>query len=166
VIFGLACAVITLPDLLLFSLQATLAGPGWAASNLRIAWAIIIGSLLWVTIMSLLSVAMSAWVKWRIAASGLIIGIFFIAAGFGEAINAVLRTYWGRLFNIGYLLITVWYDLFDIPLIRNMPRSLRGEEGLDADIPVGVAWIALLTLCFLCVLMIDKRLRAKEIIRG
>jgi hypothetical protein len=117
-------------------------------------------------VQSLLALAVSAWLKWRIAASGLMVGIFFVAAGFGEAVNGIMRTYWGHLFNIGYLLQIIWYDLFDVPLVRRMPRVAAEDFGWNRDIPVGIAWMAMVTLCFFCVLLLNRRLRAKEVVRG
>jgi len=153
------------PDLLLYGLQAVLAGGNWFWTHGHIAYAIFVGSALWITIVSLLALAMSAWVKWRIAASALIVGIFFVAAGFGQAFNAVLRTYWGYLLNLTYLIKTVWEDLFDIPAVATVSR--RGNiPWQDMDIPVGVAWITLLLLGFCCLLLLNRRLRAKEVVRG
>ena len=40
-------------------------------------------------------------------------GVFFVAAGFGATINAVQRTNWGHLFNISYLIGSVWVWLFE-----------------------------------------------------
>ena len=52
--------------------------------------AIFIGSWVWIITLCMIALAMSAWVKWRIAAGALIFGILFVSAGFGQAINAVL----------------------------------------------------------------------------
>jgi ABC-2 type transport system permease protein len=153
------------PDLLLYSLQGGLAGDNWFWTHGRVAWAIFMGSALWIAIISLLALAMSAWVKWRIAASALIVGIFFVAAGFGQAFNAVLRTYWGYLLNLSYLIKIVWEDLFDIPAVATVSR--RGNiPWQEMDLPVGVAWVALLGLAFTCLLLLNRKLRAKEVVRG
>jgi len=153
------------PDLLLYCLQAGLAEGNWFWTHGRIAYAILTASLLWIVLLSLLALAMSAWVRWRIAASALIVGIFFVAAGFGQAFNAVLRTYWGYLLNLSYLFKIVWEDLFDIPAVATVSR--RGDvPWQEMDLPVGVAWSALLVVCFCCLLLLNRRLRAKEVVRG
>jgi hypothetical protein len=36
----------------------------------------------------------------------------------------------------------------------------------EQDIPVGVAWLVLLGLCSVALLMLNKRLRAREVVRG
>ncbi len=77
----------------------------------------------------------------------------------------MLRTYWGYLLNLSYLIKTVWEDLFDMPAVAKVSRhgSVPWQE---MDIPVGVAWVALLLLCFGCLLLLNRRLRAKEVVRG
>jgi len=165
VLVGILSALTWIPDLFLYWLQSVLAGGNWFWTHGRIAYAIFTSSILWICVLSLLALAMSAWVKWRIAASGLIVGIFFVAAGFGEAFNAVLRTYWGYLLNLSYLISIVWHDLFDLPVSVDPPRIGR-RAWQSQDIPVGVAWVMLLGLCFCCLLLLNRRLRAKEVVRG
>src|ERR1700677_1546226 len=92
-----------IPGLLLFGLQGYLEGGGWAQDNVRIALGFFLGSWVWILLLSLLALALSAWVKWKPAAGALVFGVFFVAAAFGATINAIQRTNWGHLFNIGYL---------------------------------------------------------------
>jgi ABC-2 type transport system permease protein len=139
------------PGLILFGVQAALAGGGWLVQNLWIAWAIFAGSWIWILVISLLALALSAWVKWRIAAGALLLGIFFVAAGFGQAVNAVLDVRWGKLINLGYLFTTVWNQLF------------RGRERFDISAPS--AWIVLSLLCVACVWLLHRKLRAVEVVR-
>ena len=62
------------------------------------------GAWVWILMLALLALALSAWVKWKPAAGALMFGVFFVAAGFGAVINAVQRTNWGHLFNISHLI--------------------------------------------------------------
>jgi ABC-type transport system involved in multi-copper enzyme maturation permease subunit len=165
VLFMLLGAVTLVPDLLLYAIQATLAGGGWFTSHLDLAVAIVAASLLWIAFMSLLSLAMSAWVKWRIAASGLLFGFFVVTAGFGAILNEVVRTYWGKALNIDYVFSIIWQDLFNVPLLSGAPRRWVGTFR-EQDIPVGVAWLVLAALCSAALLMLNKRLRAREVVRG
>jgi ABC-2 type transport system permease protein len=140
-----------IPGLVLFAVQAGFAGPHWAWNNLWIAGSLVLGSLIWIAILSLLAMALSAWVKWRIVAGALLLGVMFFGAGFGEAINAVLRTQTGYFLNLAYLMSTVWSDLF----------------GIDSDhwIPVADAWIALLLYCGICLFLLMRKVRAYEVVR-
>ncbi|HVP48337.1 MAG TPA: hypothetical protein VMT32_17205 [Bryobacteraceae bacterium] len=140
-----------IPGLILFGVQAALAGAGWLSQNLWIAWAIFAGSWIWILVISLLALALSAWVKWRIAAGALLLAIFFVAAGFGEAINAVLEVRWGRLLNLMYVFATVWHNLF------------RARETFE--ISVGSAWVMLALISAACLALLNRKLRAFEVVR-
>jgi ABC-2 type transport system permease protein len=139
------------PGSVLFAIQAGFAGPRWAWDNLWILGSLILGSLIWITILSLLAMALSAWVKWRIVAGALLLGVMFFGAGFGQAINAVLRTNSGYFMNIGFLMGTVWNALFRVDL--------------DHEIPVAAAWIALLVYCAICLGLLVRKVRAYEVVR-
>ena len=140
-----------IPGLLLFAMQASLAGASWAWSNLWIAGSLVVSSLIWIAILSLLAMALSAWVKWRIVAGALLLGVMFFGAGFAQAINSVLRTESGHFFNLAYLMSTVWNALFRV----------------DAEhaIPVAEAWIALLVYCALSLGLLLRKVRAYEVIK-
>ena len=56
--------------------------------------------LVWILVLSLIALALSAWIKWKIAAGGLVLGVFFAGAGFGTALNSVMRTNYGSLLNL------------------------------------------------------------------
>src|ERR1039458_1846991 len=76
--------------LLLFLLQAYLEeGWTWMHANSSLAVGLFFGSWVWLLILALMALALSAWVKWKPAAGALMFGVFFVAAGFGVAINGV-----------------------------------------------------------------------------
>ncbi len=151
-VLGITLSEITwVPGLVLFAIQAGFAGPRWTWNNLWIGGSLFLGSVIWIAILSLLAMALSAWVKWRIVAGALLLAVMFFGAGFGEAINAVLRTNSGFFMNIGMLMGTVWNALF------------RVEP--DHAISVGAAWIALLVYCAICVALLVRKVRAYEVVR-
>lgn len=166
-ILGKVCALGTLlsfttwiPALLLFLLQAGLRGHGWGWENLHIAGAIVVSGLLGIVVLSLIAMAISVWVRWRIAATALLMGIFFFLPGFGVAVNFVLRTQWGWLLNFGYLIVEVWASLF-----RIVDRPLHPNSGLYL-VPVWAAWGMLLLVCATCIWLLDRRLKAREVERS
>ncbi|HEY0706295.1 MAG TPA: hypothetical protein VGG33_05825 [Polyangia bacterium] len=161
----LGSAITWLPGLLLFALQAGLAGEGWWHQNLHLAWGIVAGSLMWLTLLSLLALALSAWVRWRIVATGLFVGLFFVSAGLGEAFNQTLRTYWGKLLNLGYVITTIWKDLFHVVETERQRRGEIGDPTL-LDVPPGYCWLVLLAITGICLLLLTRRLRAREVVRG
>jgi ABC-2 type transport system permease protein len=151
-VLGILLSQITwIPGLVLFFVQSALAGPGWAWNHLWILGSIVVCSLIWIAILSLLAMALSAWVKWRIVAGALLLAMLFFGAGFAQAINAVLRTDLGHFFSIAYLMMAVWNSLFRIDVERAIP-ALQ-------------AWIALLIYCAVCLGLLLKKVRAYEVVR-
>jgi ABC-2 type transport system permease protein len=139
------------PGLILFGAQGVMGGQVWLGRNLWVAWAVFAGSWIWILVISLLALALSAWVKWRIAAGALLLAVFFVAAGFGEAINAVLEVHWGRLINLMYLFATVWNRLF---------RTRETFEISEAS-----AWLMLGLICAACLALLNRKLRAFEVVK-
>ena len=60
-------------------------GSAGCADNLWMASAIFIGSVVWILLLALLSQTISAWVKWRMAASAALLGLFFIPSVFARS---------------------------------------------------------------------------------
>ena len=152
-----------IPGLLLFILQAALEGNGWLGQNLHIASAIFFGAWIWILVLSLLAIALSAWVKWKPMAGGLLFGVFFVGAGFGAAINGILSTQWGSLLNLSHLIGTVWTSLFERPEHRGSGAVFFRVHTLDT--PVWTCWIALLALCAFCLYLLSRKIRGAEVVR-
>jgi len=140
-----------IPGLILFVMQASLAGPAWTWSHLWIAGSLVLSSLIWIAVLSMLAMALSAWVKWRIVAGALLLAVMFFGAGFAQAVNAVLQTESGHFFNVAYLMTTVWNALFRVDSVH--------------PIPVLQAWIALLVYCAICLGLLMRKVRAYEVVR-
>src|ERR1039457_2985274 len=128
------------PGLLLFLLQAYLEeGWTWMHANSSLAVGLFFGSWVWLLILALMALALSAWVKWKPAAGALMFGVFFVAAGFGVAINGVQRTRWGHLFNISALIGSVWVHLFGAdPAVNNGGVFFRMPQG--EELPLWCCW--------------------------
>ena len=141
------------PGLLLFLLKAYLAGGGWLGDNLRIGFAILLSWWVFIAVMTLISLAVSAYVKWKPVARLGLFFIFVVGAGFAGILNLTLRTYWGSLFNIGDMIRVVWGKLFDVP------------EGVS-QVPLGAAFISLAVVCGICILLLQRKVRAYEVVRS
>ena len=139
------------PGLVLFFVQGSLSGWQWMSDNLWLANAILWGSFVWILLLAMLSLALSAWVKWRIAAGALLLATFFVGAGFAQAVNAVLRTQQGYLLDISRLVSIIW-------------QNLLRQQG-DRPLPVLEAWIAVLILYALCLFLLMRKVKAAEVIR-
>src|SRR6266436_4325035 len=53
------------PGLILFIIHSSLMGRTWFVDNAWIAWAIFASAIIWILIIALLALALSAWIKWR-----------------------------------------------------------------------------------------------------
>ena len=139
-----------IPGLVLFAVQASLAGPAWTWSHLWIAGSLLLSSWIWIATLSLLAMALSAWVRWRIVAGALLLGVLFFGAGFAQAINAVMRTQSGYFLNLLYLVFTIWTSLFRV----------EAERAVSS----GAAWIAVLTYCAACLALLVRKVQAYEVV--
>ena len=139
------------PGLVVFSIQAALAGWDWTVDNIWIAGSLFVALLLWVLLLSLIALAISAWVKWRIAAGALLFGIFVAGAGFGSALNEIVRTDYGSLVNLPLVMYTIWTQLFgQIP---------------DTGLGVAEAWAAVIAVSAGCIWLLWRKVRAFEVVK-
>jgi ABC-2 type transport system permease protein len=148
----LISAITWAPGLLLFGFAAYLEGGAWLAANLWMVPALLAASWIWIVALCLLAMATSAWVRWRIAAGALIFGLFFVVAGFGEAINHSLHTRAGNLVNIAAIIRTIWRWLFGVPP--------------DTGLSPAAALLALAAGCGACYWLLARKLRAYHVERA
>jgi ABC-type transport system involved in multi-copper enzyme maturation permease subunit len=144
------------PCLLLFAYQSYSSPLPWAAENLQIAGGLLAGELIWITLLSILGLALSSWVKWRVMATGAIFAAVFVPAGVGGIVTGVLRTKWGFLLNIPFMMTALWRRLL------GAPESARASFSL----PLEAIAAMLILACFLCAAMLNARIRAREVVRG
>jgi ABC-2 type transport system permease protein len=147
------------PALLLFFVKAQLQGHGWIWENFWMAGSILLGCLIWIAMISLVSMAVAVWVKWRIAATALMLGIFFLLPALGAILDAILRTHLGALMNFPYMITLIWAHLFRLDAIH------RHSSGFDV-VPLWSAWASLLSVCAFCLWLLDRKLRAREVERS
>jgi ABC-type transport system involved in multi-copper enzyme maturation permease subunit len=155
-LFGSLSLITWLPSLLLFADEAYSSPQPWAVSNFQIAIGLLAGSVIWIAFLSVLGLALSSWVKWRVVATGVIFAAVFVPAGIGAIFSAVLRTKWGLLLNVPVMMSDLWLRLL------GTPDSI--SEKLSVPTPAIAAMLSL--ACVLCLLMLNRRIRAREVVRG
>ncbi len=165
----LLSAMTWLPQLLLFLFQAYLQGAGWLANNLWIGGAIFFGSLVWILLLSLLSQAISAVVKWRVVASAVLLGIFFVPAVFGQVINTIFVTRWGSLMSVDALMRNIMAGLFRTFEPATRP-TVDFENQVILQVPVSepplwCSWAALFVICAICLAILSQRVKAYEVVK-
>jgi len=153
----LLSAITWVPGLLLVILQTSLSGFGWLADNYRIPVGIFLGSLLWIVLLSLSALAISAWIRWRPLATGSLFIFFILGSAFGEAINHSLDTRWGKLLMFVEQMKTIWVELFAVD--RIMGRLSHGE-----DLPVLACWIGIAAFSLVAALLLHRKIRAHEVV--
>lgn len=149
------------PLTILFFLQSTLQGGEWMAENSRILVASLVGAFIWILFLSLLALAVSAWVRWKAIGGALLFGVFFVAVGFAETINQTFTTRWGDLFNLNEVIRVIWSWLF-----HGMGLPIERINGVEVNsVPIWSAWLALAIICLICLALLSRRIRAYEVVR-
>jgi ABC-type transport system involved in multi-copper enzyme maturation permease subunit len=155
-LFSSLSVVTWIPCLLLFAYQGYSSPQPWITGNLQIAAGLLAGAVIWIAFLSILGLALSSWVKWRIVATGIIFAVVFVPAGIGGVVSAILRTKWGFLLNIPYMMSTLWRRLL------GAPDFTRYGLSLPTTAIVGM----LVLVCVVCAAMLNARIRAREVVRG
>jgi ABC-2 type transport system permease protein len=172
-VFGKMCVVLILlsaitwvPGLLVFFFQAYLEGFAWFGSNLWIANAILLGSVLWILTLALVSQTVSAWVKWRMAASAALIGLYLIPSVFGEIVNVMFMTRWGHILSIEAVRRNLTAGLFGTFVeVTGRMTGYDSQEIILREPPLWCSWFALFLLCAICLGLLSRKVKAYEVIR-
>jgi ABC-2 type transport system permease protein len=150
VLLGLLSAVTWVPGVLLFLMQSGMAGWAWFAANWRLGAAVFFGFLLWISLVSLVAMASSAYVRWRVVAGGLVLGVFFVLAGAAEIAREVLRLDWVWVLNPARNMNQIW-------------RWLLGAEALNGP-GAAACLIAVGVLVAVLLLVLERKLRPVEVV--
>jgi ABC-2 type transport system permease protein len=147
---GMLSTITWIPGLLLFGMQAGMAGGSWFRVNWKIGMGILAGFALWILLVSLVALAASAYARVKVVAGGLVLGFFFILSGVALMINGVFRATWGFALNPTWATNRVWYAMLNV----EPPEG----PGVSACLAVLIAMMLLL------VLVLERKLRPVEVI--
>ena len=148
----LLSSITWIPGLLLFGLQCYLGGWSWFREHGMIGISILLSFAIWILILCLICLSLSAYVKWKPVARAALFGVFFVLSALGGLVNLLLDTSWGSLIDIFGMVMVVWSGLFGIPG--------------PVDVPVWAAWGSLIAFCAICLLLLSRKVRAYEIVRS
>ena len=151
VIGTLAGAITLVPALLMFFVQSSLVGWNWMLNNIYLLTASIFICSIIIAIFTLLGLAMSALVRWKIVAGALILAVFAIGKGFGAMIDSIMRTNSGNYLDLQTLIQIVAMDMF-----HTTPENTE-------YVSVWSAWVALLAICGLLLYILNRKLRVCEV---
>lgn len=147
--FLMSC-VTWIVGLALFALQSNFAGIDWMMDHLGIVFGVFLGSWLWILTVSLLALALSAWVKWRPVAAFMMLMVVLTGSFFGFIINTLFRIEWGSM----------------ISLIAAIKAVFRGLLGLpfDGGLPAPLGLLTLVGFGAMSLLLLHLKLRAYEVV--
>jgi len=149
----LLSAVTWVPGLVLFALQGYLAGGEWLADYFWVGPALFVASWVWILTLSLVALAVSAWVKWKPLAALIFLALPFVLNGLGGVVNLTFRTRWGDLLQIFELLPSLWNALLRAPAD---PSAL----------PAAATWAVFAATWASCLLILRRKIRAYEVERS
>jgi ABC-type transport system involved in multi-copper enzyme maturation permease subunit len=152
---SLSC-VTWIPCLLLVAYQCYASPQPWARAHMPMAFGLFVGAVLWIVLLTMVGLAVSSWVKWRMIATGAIFAVVFVPAGVGGIASAILRTRFGLLLNIPVMMTEIWQRLLGAPSFANPRLELSNAS---------MAFTLVLVLA-LCVAVLNARIRAREVVRG
>jgi ABC-2 type transport system permease protein len=147
---GILSTITWIPGLLLFGMQASMAGGSWFRLNWKIGMGIFVGFALWILLISLVALASSAYARMKVVAGGIVLGFFFILSGVALMINGVFRATWGFALNPTWATYRVWYAMLNASF----------EDGPGASVCLAV----LIGMMALLVLVLERKLRPVEVI--
>jgi ABC-2 type transport system permease protein len=151
-VLALLISTITwVPGLLLYLLQGYLEGGGWFAAQWRVPVGLLAGGWVLIASLSLLALAVSAWVKWKPVARIVLLILYFVSTGFGRVMELALGTWWSELLSLRAVIDTVWAEMFAV----EPPTAM----------PAGAAWVALVAGSLLSLALLARRVRAYEVVR-
>lgn len=171
VLLILLSGITWVPQLLMFLFQAYLEGFAWFRSNLWIASAILIAGLVLILLLALISQTLSALVKWRIVASGAMLGLVIIPLGFVGIINVIFMTRIGNLFSLVTLMSNIIEGLFGTfdrvtgRIVIDAFDGGPGREILLIEPPLWSSWAMLFVFCAICLAILNWKVKAYEVVK-
>lgn len=148
----LISAMTWIPGLLLFFFQSYMMGWIWFGQNLRLGAALFVGWWIWILVISLLALAVSAYVKWKPVARLALLGFWLLSASFSGMVMVFFNSDLGRVFNFSDMMRVVWGQLLGKDLIFDFPAPL--------------AWASLICLCLVCLALLARKIKAYEVVRS
>jgi ABC-2 type transport system permease protein len=154
-----------IPGLLLVGIQVNQAGLSWLSDNARIPIGVFVGSWAWMFTISLVALALSAWVKMRPAAIFSLFGVFFVAGNFSVLANNLLdlQPPWGLLMNMGATMEALWSWL----LVGETEYGGAFGRGMirGPGLPSWTALVSLAGFSALSLMLLVRKIRACEVVR-
>jgi ABC-2 type transport system permease protein len=150
-VLALPLAFITLlPGIFLYLAQGYFEGIQWLAANWQVGITLLLGFSALILVYCLLCLVISAWVKWRMVAGGILVGGLLIFRGIGLAINQLFGVTWGNCLNLREVLNSLWVNLLGVP----------GKSEISLQDACGT----LLLIIALAIYLLSRKIKACEVV--
>lgn len=150
ILLTLLSPVTWVAGLLLFVLNANMTSWSWMFENLHIALAVVVGSGLWIGLLSLLALALSAWVRWKVIAGFMLFVIFAAGDFFSLLVLGLFGSDWGFLAQPDHLIAIITAELLGI-------TPPPGPPLIACIVAVAAAY-------GVCLLLLNRRIRAYQVV--
>ncbi|MEM7363155.1 MAG: hypothetical protein AAF525_03970 [Pseudomonadota bacterium] len=150
VLLVLGSCVTWLPALLLIITQSFLSADTWLSDHIHLVGASVVVSALWLIAFGMLSLAVSAWIKWRPIARMMFFGMLFMATILGSIVSEIFGSWTGDAVSPVGIGVSLTHSLYNVPTWITMP-----------------GWIAVMVLVIVTVaanLALLRRIRAFEVV--
>lgn len=150
VLLVLGSLITWIPAWLLILFHANLGDQPWLLNNLHIPLASVVSSLIWIICLSMLSLAVSAWVKWKALARLFFFGFVWLSSALGAAIENIYGGWKGSIVS--------FIDSLDV-----MVSSLYGVTSSSSSMPSTASYLFFITVTVLATVLLARKIRAFEV---
>jgi ABC-2 type transport system permease protein len=160
VLVVLLSAVTWVPGVLLWFFQASLVGGTWASEHMHVLFSLIVVNMVWIVVLTLLTLALSAWVRWRPVAGLLLLGVLTVPVPFARIANEIfdMKTDWAILLSPS--------DLIGVIRAGMLGDSVPSWAYLDLpNIPPASAWFMLSLLALASLGLLFKKVQAFAVVK-
>ncbi|NQZ88813.1 MAG: hypothetical protein HRT54_14660 [Colwellia sp.] len=150
VLLVLGSLITWIPAWLLILFHANLGDQPWLLNNLHIPLASVVSSLIWIICLSMLSLAVSAWVKWKALARLFFFGFVWLSSALGAAIENIYGGWKGSTVS--------FIDSLDV-----MVSGLYGVTSSSSSMPSTASYLFFITVTVLATVLLARKIRAFEV---
>lgn len=149
VLLVLGSLITWIPAWLLILFHANLGDQPWLLNNLHIPLASVVSSLIWIICLSMLSLTVSAWVKWKALARLFFFGFVWLSSALGAAIENIYGGWKGSTVS--------FIDSLDV-----MVSGLYGVTS-SSSMPITASYLFFITVTVLATVLLARKIRAFEV---
>jgi hypothetical protein len=109
--------------------------------------------------------------KWRIVASGAMLGLMLIPSVFAGVVNLIFQTRWANIISLGALMNNVTAGLFGtFDRVTGRIQISDFDDNVVREVlllepPLWCSWAALFIFCAVCLAILHWKVKAYEVVR-